>query len=139
MDWGLLGRHVIARRVKLGYRSREPFAAALKISTRVLGDIETGRRSNYDPTTLAALEDVLGWETGSIDTILKGGEPTLSPLADAVKEPVWEDRLETIRQIANNPDRSPGIRAWAASQVKQIEEIIAAARAEEDSQRGKAS
>jgi hypothetical protein len=141
VDWERLGRYVIARRVKLGYRSREPFAAALKISTRVLGDIETGRRSNYDPTTLASLEDVLGWETGSIDRVLRGGDPILAPPAPGQpEEPDWEDRLAKVQAIADNPDRTPGLRAWAANQVRQIEELLAAAHAEEEAQRrGKAS
>lgn len=54
--------------------------------------------------------------------------------AGSVEPEGWEDRLVQVQQIANNPDRSPGLRAWAATQVRQIEEIIAAARAEEEAQ-----
>ena len=43
---------------------------------QLLGDIEKGRRDNYDPMTLAALEQALRWETGSVRRILDGGEPT---------------------------------------------------------------
>lgn len=51
----------------------------------------------------------------------------------------WEDRLAEVQAIADNEDRSPGLRQWARSQVGQIEAIIAAARAEEDAQRRNAS
>lgn len=47
----------------------------------------------------------------------------------------WEDRLAKVQQIANNPDRTPGLRAWAAHQVAQIEAILEAARAEEETDR----
>jgi transcriptional regulator with XRE-family HTH domain len=52
----------------------------------------------------------------------------------------WEDRLARVEQIANNPDRSPGLRAWAGQQAEQIRLIIAAAEAEEEAaRRGRAS
>jgi transcriptional regulator with XRE-family HTH domain len=78
-DWPRLGRYVVARRVELGHRQRPEFAEALGISVRVLGDIERGRRGNYDPATIAALENVLGWETGSAERVVRGGEPALRP------------------------------------------------------------
>jgi transcriptional regulator with XRE-family HTH domain len=76
-DWERLGTYVVARRVELGHKQRAEFAAALQVSVRLLSDIENGRRSNYDPVTIAALENVLGWETGSAQRIADGGEPEL--------------------------------------------------------------
>lgn len=77
-DWQRLGEHVIARRLALGYKTRIPLAAASGISTRILGDIETGRRNGrFDPKTIAALERTLGWAVGSVDTIVNGGEPSI--------------------------------------------------------------
>jgi hypothetical protein len=72
-----LGEYVVARRVQLGYKKRPAFSDASGISTRILGDIETGRRGNFDPTTIAALENTLGWATGSVNRIAHGGEPTV--------------------------------------------------------------
>jgi hypothetical protein len=76
-DWARLGEYVVARRVQLGYKKRPAFSDASGISTRILGDIETGRRGNFDPTTIAALENTLGWATGSANRIAHGGEPTV--------------------------------------------------------------
>jgi transcriptional regulator with XRE-family HTH domain len=46
------------------------------ITTSALGAI---RRGEYRPSphTAAALDDVLAWETGSVERILDGGEPTV--------------------------------------------------------------
>ena len=76
-DWNRLGKYVVARRVKLGYDVRMGFASAAQITTRVLSDIENGRRGNYDQVTVAKLEDALGWQTGSAIRVLEGGEPWL--------------------------------------------------------------
>src|SRR5437773_2876343 len=75
-DWARLGARVVNRRVQFKLLTREMLATRSGISTRVLGDIEKGRRDNYDPMTLAALEQALRWETGSVRRILDGGEPT---------------------------------------------------------------
>lgn len=76
-DWQRLGKYVVSRRVKLGYKQRADIAAAVGVSTRVMSDIENGKRGNFDSVTVASLEEVLGWETGSVATIAAGGEPTL--------------------------------------------------------------
>jgi transcriptional regulator with XRE-family HTH domain len=67
---------VVARRVELGYKRRPAFAEAAGISLRTLGDLETGRRTNFDPATIAAIEQALRWDTGSIGQILSGGDPS---------------------------------------------------------------
>lgn len=74
-DWTRLGRFVVSRRVELGYRTRQDFATAAPMSARVLGDIETGRRSNFDSVTIARLEQGLRWRQGSVDSIVNGGGP----------------------------------------------------------------
>lgn len=71
-----LGGLVVARRVQLGYRKRPAFSEVSGISVRILGDIETGRRSNFDRSTIAALEHALRWTSGSVAQVLAGGEPT---------------------------------------------------------------
>ena len=69
-----LGRHIVSRRVALGYRNRTDFANSLQFTVRTLSDIENGERK-ASPGTYAMLENKLAWAPGSIDTILTGGEP----------------------------------------------------------------
>lgn len=71
-----LGRLVRARRKRLQMHTAADLAAAAQVSTRLVGDLETGRRSNFSQSNKAALEEVLRWEYGSIDDTLGGGEPT---------------------------------------------------------------
>ncbi len=97
------------RRVELGYRHRPAFADALGVSTRVLGDVETGRRGNFDSTTLAALENVLGWATGSVDRIVAGGEPVLT---SRVPRPVTVSskvRFGATNVVANDTASGVGV------------------------------
>ncbi|WP_173057086.1 helix-turn-helix domain-containing protein [Phytohabitans houttuyneae] len=69
----------------------------------------------------------------SDEDIHRFGSPTREPTA-------WQHKLEEVQAIADNQDRSPALRAWAARQLDDIEAILAAARAEEDAQRrGQAS
>lgn len=76
--WHRLAQYVIARRVALGYRTRLELAAATNISIRILGDIETARRNRFAATTIARLENTLGWAPGSADRIVAGNEPELA-------------------------------------------------------------
>jgi hypothetical protein len=69
-----LGRHVVSRRVALGFRTRTELADSLMFTVRTLADIENGVR-RASPGTYAMLENKLGWAPGSVDTILAGGEP----------------------------------------------------------------
>jgi hypothetical protein len=69
-----LGQHIVSRRVALGYRTRSDFANGLQFTVRTLADVEHGVRK-ASPGTYAMLENKLAWATGSIDTILAGGEP----------------------------------------------------------------
>lgn len=87
-DWKRLGQLVVAERVRRGHATRQAFAAAAQINIRVLSDIENGRRDNYDKVTFARLEDGLGWETGSVATILDGGDPRLADNREATAEAI---------------------------------------------------
>lgn len=80
-DWERLGRLVVAARVARGLHNRDQLATVGGFSTRFLGDIEKGRRDNYDPVYLARLEQALGWKPGSVDQVLAGGQPTNAPVA----------------------------------------------------------
>lgn len=74
-DWERLGSRVVDRRVALGMRTREALADTSGLSSRLLGDIEKGRRESYSPGTFAVLEQALQWTSGSVSEILRGGEP----------------------------------------------------------------
>lgn len=61
----------------LGYTKRLPFAKASGLShDRTLSDLENERRTNFDAATIAQVEQVYRWESGSVRAILDGGEPT---------------------------------------------------------------
>ncbi|BCY10897.1 helix-turn-helix transcriptional regulator [Actinoplanes sp. L3-i22] len=86
-DWKRLGDTVISRRIELKMPNRDDLATASGISYRILGDIETGRRSNFDRTTLAKLEQALHWTAGSARTIAEGGEATVATRPAATEHP----------------------------------------------------
>lgn len=70
--WQRLGRIVAAERARR-WRSRAEFARAAGISPRVVDDIEKGRRANFSPLTLSALEAALGWQPGAALRVVQGG------------------------------------------------------------------
>jgi hypothetical protein len=84
-DWSRLADHVIAARVRLGYKTRRAFAAHLRdighqVDERTLGNLE--RRKSVSADTVAAVEIGLDWEPGSGRAILEGGRPTLAVKLD---------------------------------------------------------
>ena len=113
-----LGRHVVSRRVALGYRTRTELANSLMFTVRTLADIENGVRK-ASPGTYAMLENKLGWAPGSIDTILAGGDPKeqvvklgRTPSApashaytDALSRASTEDLLMELRRRIIEPRR----------------------------------
>lgn len=95
-----LADYVIRRRVAMGYKTREDWAAAIGLSTRTLGDIERARRP-VAAATVAAVEEHLGWQPGSFTAILAGGEPELSQ-SEPEPEPETEPEPEPARPLAPN-------------------------------------
>lgn len=75
-EWTRLGRLVRERRLQLGHTSVGAFADASGLSRRTINDVEVGKRSNYDQVTIRQIEYALGWNDGSISSVLAGGEPT---------------------------------------------------------------
>lgn len=70
-----LGQLVVARRVELGMRTSAALAEAANLTVRVIGDLESGRRSNFSQTTTASIEHALEWDIGSLKLALQGGQP----------------------------------------------------------------
>ncbi len=83
--WDKVGRHVRARRNELRLTTRQ-LADRAKVSARLLGDLENGRRDNYDDQTLLRVEHALRWVRGSIANTLGGAEPV--PISDSVVEEI---------------------------------------------------
>ena len=102
-DWRRLADYVIARRVELGMRDRRAFAGATGVTERTLGKLENGQR--VSPTTLAMVENRLGWAPGSYRRILAGGEPTAaSPDRGHVQ---YED--PTLLHLSSTPGLPPDV------------------------------
>jgi hypothetical protein len=80
MDWEALARAVVARRVELGYPTRNAFIEASGLGARTVGDVETARRDSYARETLIRLERALRWQPGSAQAVLDGDDP--KPAAD---------------------------------------------------------
>jgi transcriptional regulator with XRE-family HTH domain len=74
-DWERLGQAIVARRTQLGMRTREALAAASGLSSRLLSDVEKGRRSSYGSSTLLDIERALRWAPGTVEAHLKGRRP----------------------------------------------------------------
>ncbi len=98
-DWRRLADYVVARRVELGMRDRRALAAATGITDRTLGKLENGQR--VSASTLAVIENELGWAPGSVRHVLAGGEPSLT--ADGQ----YDD--PTLRHLANTPGLPPDV------------------------------
>ena len=102
-DWLRLADYVVARRVELGMRDRRAFAEATGVTERTLGKLENGQR--ISPSTLAMVENRLGWAPGSGRRILAGGEPNLRPQDHGQAE--YED--PTLWHIASTPGLPPDV------------------------------
>lgn len=98
--WERVAAAVVADRVRRGYRSLAEFAKATGLSTSTVDSIEHARKDRYDPATLAAVENALGWAPGSVERVRKGlgpiydGDPDLTALID-----VWPKLSPGSRRI----------------------------------------
>lgn len=84
-DWLRVAEYVRDRRDELEMTQADVHAAGGP-STATQRLIEGGLSTSYQPSVLAKLERVLGWQRGSVRVILKGGEPTL--LGDRNRPPL---------------------------------------------------
>lgn len=67
-------------RTRAGISTSKALADKMGMSARIIGDIENGRRTSYSSTTIAKLEQALGWAEGSVADVVAGGSPTMAPL-----------------------------------------------------------
>jgi Helix-turn-helix len=101
-DWRRLADYVVARRVELGMRDRRALAAATGVTDRTLGKLENGQR--VSASTLAVIENELGWAPGSARRVLTGGEPIVTA---AAADAEYDD--PTLRHLANTPGLPPDV------------------------------
>lgn len=75
--WDLLGLHIADRAAALGLRTQMDIAQRTDISRPIVAALLNGHRTSYSKRTIALLERGLGWQVGSVESILAGGEPTI--------------------------------------------------------------
>jgi hypothetical protein len=78
--WVRLGHMLERRRGELGYvfRQRARFAKERgggKISEKTISRLEKGQRDSYPESTIGIVEVMYQWSAGSVESVLKGGEP----------------------------------------------------------------
>jgi hypothetical protein len=77
--------------------TREQLAQAVRMGERRLGDIERGKWDSIRAHNRDAIERILGWEPGSWDAVLTGGEPTISPARTARRADEPDDLVYLMR------------------------------------------
>jgi hypothetical protein len=124
--WAALGGLLQQRRVELDrrYRNRKVFAEERKINYRLVQDMETGARKNYELSTLTDADIAYGWAPGSIRAILAGAAPPVPDLAaddrpQVVREHWSDDRVRQIWRLANIP---PGAKAGLVVALLDLDE-----------------
>lgn len=66
----------------MGFGTITALGEATGLSTRILGDLEHGRKTSYRPATLNKVESALAWNPGAILAIVGGAEPSGSGSSD---------------------------------------------------------
>jgi hypothetical protein len=78
--WQRLGRMLERRRGELGYgfRQRARFVqerGGRMISVKTISRLENGERDSYPESTIGTIEAIYQWSPGSVESVLKGGDP----------------------------------------------------------------
>lgn len=98
----------VRRRRAAMHLSQEDFATRARIGVQTVRMIEKGQQAGYQPRTLAAIDQALGWRLGSAEDVLTGGEPaTVLDLLEA-RRPVGlgldvdgltDEQVEAVRTV----------------------------------------
>lgn len=117
-DWQRLADKVVARRTSLGM-TQQSVQAAGGPSVATMRLIEGGQPKTYRGTILGRLEKALQWQSGSVDSVLEGGDPIEAASASAEAKPsppghpLEATPLETPRWFASEAER----RGWDAGRL----------------------
>ncbi len=84
-DWGRLSRRIAAEREALAL-PQQPFAEQLGVSRSAVQKLESGHAYRKVTPLHRNVERVFGWEEGSIEAILDGGEPSVRSAAGSLIE-----------------------------------------------------
>lgn len=120
--WRRLGKLLEQRRGQLGYgfRQREQFLrdrGGPPPSLKTLARLERGERTAYPDSTVTLLESLYGYEPGSFEAVLRGGEPVTRPVAAApggtvIPMSLGGDEETVVRTIVDLPSPSGGLVSW---------------------------
>jgi hypothetical protein len=121
--WRRLGRMLERRRGELGYgfRQRARFARERgggKISVKTISRLEKGERDSYPESTVGTVETMYQWAPGSVESVLRNGEPNpllvapapgRNPITSAHAPPTSGERLASwvfvrMRQRGHSED-----------------------------------
>jgi hypothetical protein len=117
LDRKRLGNYVVARRMEIGIRDRRVLQKMTGTSDRTLGKVELGQSVNA--ATLGAVENALGWEPGSAERIMLGGEPVIKgesqpaprkrpAYSDPVEQEIWQSIADVV--ITGDPEEDERIK-----------------------------
>ena len=86
--WQRLGNLLERRRGELGYgfRQRARFVVERgggRISVKTISRLEKGERGAYPESTIGTIEAMYQWSPGSVEAVLKGGDPNMILVAPA--------------------------------------------------------
>jgi hypothetical protein len=116
-SWLRLGHMLERRRGELGYefRQRARFVrerSGGRISVKTISRLEKGERDSYPESTIGAIEVMYQLSPGSVEVVLKGGEPNMMLVAPA-----------TERNPITSPDTPPTagerLASWVYVRMRQ--------------------
>ncbi|MBF9135375.1 helix-turn-helix transcriptional regulator [Plantactinospora sp. S1510] len=122
-NWAALRAAIKAERGRRGLSLQEA-ATAARIARQTWHSVENGPKTTFQGYILSRIEIALGWDVGTVDTILATG--STRTLADVEAE---------MRAIADNPNRSKPLRQQAVA-VLQLIDAVRAANAQEEEATG---
>ena len=108
-EWDRLGKLLEQSRVEMDPRWRDLtlFARERGLNWRLAWDAENNRRTTYRSVTRTAIEVAYGWQPGSIDAVLAGGQPVKANQVPArilaLIESEWgsmQDAPQHVREFA---------------------------------------
>ena len=114
--WRRLGRLLERRRGELGYgfRQRARFvrdSGGGLISVKTISRLENGERDSYPESTVGTVEAIYRWSAGSLESVLRGGDPIPLPSQPAA------------RDVLTNPEVPPSvgerIAGWVYVRMRQ--------------------
>ena len=114
--WRRLGRLLERRRGELGYgfRQRARFVrdgGVGAISVKTISRLEKGERDSYPESTIGTVEAIYQWSPGSVESVLRGGDPSPLPNTQATRS--------NLTTADPPPSAGERIAGWVYVRMKQ--------------------